>query len=102
MGCIFSPRCDYVRDRCQAERPQLRHLPNGSWVRCHFAEEIDPTHWTPSEDIMPPEVTTRELSGEPILVVDGLKKYYEVAGNCSGMWWGWDKTVCQSRRKRQL
>lgn len=80
-GCIFSPRCDYVRERCHVERPQLRQVPNGSWVRCHFAEEIDPSQWTPAEDIMPPQLTTHDLQGEPILLIDGLKKYYEVSGN---------------------
>jgi peptide/nickel transport system ATP-binding protein len=50
-------------------------------VRCHFAEEIDPSQWTPAEDIMPPQLTTHDLKGEPILLIDGLKKYYEVPGN---------------------
>jgi peptide/nickel transport system ATP-binding protein len=55
-------------------------LEKGNWVRCHFAEEIDPDQWTPSEDILPPTVTARE-EAEPILEVQDLKKYYEVAGS---------------------
>lgn len=31
-----------TRHRCRQERPQLRPLASGAWVRCHFAEEIDP------------------------------------------------------------
>ncbi|MFN8457388.1 MAG: oligopeptide/dipeptide ABC transporter ATP-binding protein [Anaerolineae bacterium] len=54
----FAPRCDYVRDRCRAERPSLRYT-GGGWVRCHFAEEIDPGQWTPSEGIMPPKLSAR-------------------------------------------
>jgi peptide/nickel transport system ATP-binding protein len=87
-GCIFAPRCDYVRDRCQIERPALRHVADpaladgrGHWVRCHFAEEIDPSQWVPSEDIMPPQLSMHEAKGEPILLVEGLKKYYEVEGS---------------------
>jgi peptide/nickel transport system ATP-binding protein len=87
VGCIFAPRCDYVRDRCHSERPQLRQVPSvlggkaGSWVRCHFAEEIDPAQWVPSEDIMPPNLSTHVPNGEPILLVEGLKKYYPVQGS---------------------
>ncbi|GIK43503.1 MAG: ABC transporter ATP-binding protein [Chloroflexota bacterium] len=81
MGCVFSPRCDYCRDRCQVERPALRQLPNGSWVRCHFAEEIDPRLWQPSEDILPPKQVSHDGPSEPILKIEGLKKYYEVPGS---------------------
>ncbi len=88
-GCIFSPRCDYVRDRCHTERPALRQLSppsafgpgRGGWVRCHFAEEIDPARWTPSEDIMPPQLSAHNHRGEPILSIEGLKKYYPVQGS---------------------
>jgi peptide/nickel transport system ATP-binding protein len=81
IGCIFGPRCDYVRERCREERPELRRLPYGNWVRCHFAEEIDAAQWTPSEDIVPPSLKAREGAAEPILEVRDLKKYYEVAGS---------------------
>jgi peptide/nickel transport system ATP-binding protein len=82
MGCIFSPRCDYVQERCREERPQLRLLPNGSWARCHFAEEIDPHQWLPSETIdLPTAVPAGNGAGEALLQVRDLKKYYEVQGS---------------------
>ncbi|RME80281.1 MAG: ABC transporter ATP-binding protein [Caldilineae bacterium] len=81
VGCIFNPRCDYARDRCLEERPQLRTLPDGVQVRCHFAEEIDPSQWTPSQDIELPSLEGRPEEGEPILKVQGLRKYYDVVGN---------------------
>ncbi len=81
MGCVFAPRCDYCRDRCREERPKLRQLANGSWVRCHFAEEIDPQQWVPAEDILPPKQTRHDGVDEPILKIEGLKKYYEVQGS---------------------
>jgi peptide/nickel transport system ATP-binding protein len=80
-GCIYGPRCDYVEERCRNERPELRELPNGVWVRCHFAEEIDPAKWRPSDDVTPPEIEPTDLSAEPILEVADLKKYYEVQGS---------------------
>jgi peptide/nickel transport system ATP-binding protein len=80
VGCVFGPRCDYFRDRCREERPDLRQVSPGSWVRCHFAEEIDPAQWTPSEDIIPPRISAAEVPAEPILQVRDLKKYYEVQG----------------------
>ena len=80
VGCVFGPRCDYVQERCREERPQLRQLPSGSSVRCHFSEAIDPEEWSPSEDILPPTVAAPKTSDEPILEVQDLKKYYEVSG----------------------
>ncbi|MDX1614509.1 MAG: ABC transporter ATP-binding protein [Candidatus Promineifilaceae bacterium] len=81
-GCIFGPRCDYVEDRCRRERPKLRQLPNGTWVRCHFAEEIDPAKWQPSEDLALPTLSgDGEKAAEPILELHDLKKYYEVQGS---------------------
>ncbi|MGD2057335.1 MAG: ABC transporter ATP-binding protein [Anaerolineales bacterium] len=79
-GCVYGPRCDYFQDRCRNERPELRQLPNGAWVRCHFAEDINPDEWHPSEDIAPPEISQHALDTEPILEVENLKKYYEVQG----------------------
>ena len=81
-GCIFSPRCDYVQDRCREEHPELRPIPdaNGNWARCHFSEEIDPAKWIPSADIELPTLATNGGNGQPILVVENLRKYYEVQG----------------------
>ncbi len=40
-GCPFHTRCPYVVKRCQLEVPALRRLPEGDWVACHRAEELD-------------------------------------------------------------
>jgi peptide/nickel transport system ATP-binding protein len=79
-GCIFAPRCDYVRERCHNERPQLRPVSNGTWVRCHFAEEIDPALWQPPAELQPQQATATVASAQPILRVEELKKYYTVQG----------------------
>ncbi|MCA9927127.1 MAG: dipeptide ABC transporter ATP-binding protein [Anaerolineales bacterium] len=80
-GCVFGPRCDYVQDKCRAERPQLRRLPNGVSVRCHFAEEINPDEWQPSEEVELPVLAAESGNEEVILEVKDLKKYYEVPGS---------------------
>jgi peptide/nickel transport system ATP-binding protein len=80
-GCIFAPRCDYVRDRCHNERPKLRQLRNGSWVRCHFAEEIDPAQWEPPAELQPSSPMAGSNGAQPILQVESLKKYYPVQGS---------------------
>lgn len=82
MGCMYTPRCDYAQDRCTAERPQLRTMMNGTAVRCHFAEEIDPSQWIPSEEIQPTvDITQEVISDETLLEVQNLQKYYEVKGS---------------------
>lgn len=80
-GCVFAPRCDYVQERCRAEKPALRPLANGTLVRCHFAEEIDPSQWTPHDDLLPHPAAPRSTSAEPILELNNLRKYYPVRGN---------------------
>lgn len=39
-GCAFHPRCPFARETCRKERPELRQIPGGTQVACHFAEEI--------------------------------------------------------------
>jgi len=80
-GCLFAPRCDYAQELCRAERPALRLLPNGAWVRCHFAEEIDPAAWVPRDDFVPPRPQPAASDSPPILTANGLKKYYSLPGN---------------------
>lgn len=85
-GCNFHPRCDYAEARCLDEKPQLRPLAPVHSVRCHFAEEIDPSAWTPPEDMEIPlldaaQRAERIAQAEPILQVDGLSKYYPVVGS---------------------
>src|SRR2546427_323221 len=41
-GCRFAPRCPFVIDRCIAEDPPLRMIPDrpGRTAACHRAEEV--------------------------------------------------------------
>ncbi len=84
-GCVFWPRCDYVRKHCREERPKLRAIEGmETWVRCHYSEEIDLGSWEPPEDLIPPGTGQKKEAREAsktILEVEGLKKYYGVRGN---------------------
>lgn len=40
-GCPLCTRCPYATERCRAERPLLRPLPDGRSVACHRVEEIN-------------------------------------------------------------
>lgn len=35
-GCRFHPRCDYVKDRCRREKPELWEVEPDHWVACHL------------------------------------------------------------------
>lgn len=35
-GCTFHPRCPKAAGRCRSEPPELRPVPTGGLVRCHF------------------------------------------------------------------
>ena len=40
-GCPFHPRCQYAKEICSKERPELRDLGCGHCVACHFAKEAE-------------------------------------------------------------
>jgi len=78
-GCLFEPRCDYAREVCSQERPKLRPLSKDHMTRCLFSEEIDPTQWKPSEDLIVPQPTNHHQTEElvdTILSVHNLQTYY--------------------------
>jgi peptide/nickel transport system ATP-binding protein len=78
-GCLFAPRCQYAQARCTAERPALRQLGDGTGVKCHFAEEIDPAAWRPPAGV---ELPALPAVGEQEVVLDGrdVKKHYRLPG----------------------
>ena len=80
-GCLFEPRCDYARDECRQERPQLRNLngvDEGHTTRCLFSEEIDASSWTPPPDLVPivePRTEADDVS-DTLLTVHNLQTFY--------------------------
>jgi peptide/nickel transport system ATP-binding protein len=79
-GCAFEPRCDYARDACRQQRPDLRSISHNHMSRCLFSEEIDASQWQPTEDLIIPDLdevaATAAKEDGPILSVDALKTYY--------------------------
>ncbi|MQY59950.1 MAG: ATP-binding cassette domain-containing protein [Clostridia bacterium] len=39
-GCYFHPRCQYAKETCKKESPQLKEINRGHHVSCHFAKEL--------------------------------------------------------------
>ncbi len=42
-GCYFHPRCQYAKDVCRTDTPELRQVKAGHWSACHFAEDFSAT-----------------------------------------------------------
>jgi peptide/nickel transport system ATP-binding protein len=79
LGCRFAPRCPYRRDACVAGAATLRTLAPGHATACIRAEEILNGALAPA----PPAVQSATVSvvsesAQPILKVDGLRKYFSV------------------------
>lgn len=78
-GCLFEPRCDYAREACRQERPELRSLNANHTTRCLFSEEIDADEWTPPPDLVPIIDFNGDESNkvvDTILNVNHLQTYY--------------------------
>jgi peptide/nickel transport system ATP-binding protein len=77
-GCIFEPRCDYVRQACRERHPELRPIALDHFARCHFAEEVIAAEWQPPESLLADlvQLEQREREEVPILQVEHLKTYY--------------------------
>ena len=39
-GCLFAPRCQFAKDICSAEKPELLQVSQLHYSRCHFAQDI--------------------------------------------------------------
>ncbi len=39
-GCYFHPRCAFATDQCKSQKPTLREVKPGHFVRCHHAEQL--------------------------------------------------------------
>lgn len=85
-GCRFHPRCDRATDSCRNCEPPLLQVGPSQKVACwNHAQEAE----TPGAHVAPagtmesatertPAPTAGGNKGEPLLVVEGLKKYFRV------------------------
>ncbi len=81
-GCVFTPRCPYSRECCGQAHPDLFDVGSGHRSRCFFWEEVDKetSRFVDSERI-PTVVTETPLhDGQPLVLVDELRKYYDSVG----------------------
>lgn len=39
-GCCFHPRCQYAKECCKTEKPQLKEIGENHFVACHFADKL--------------------------------------------------------------
>jgi oligopeptide/dipeptide ABC transporter ATP-binding protein len=39
-GCRFHPRCPYMKDKCQLQKPELSKVDSNHFAACHFVEDI--------------------------------------------------------------
>ena len=39
-GCLFAPRCQFAKDICSTEKPELLQISQSHSSRCHFAQDI--------------------------------------------------------------
>lgn len=91
-GCVYSPRCEYARERCRAEAPELLDYPGEHRARCFFSEEIISQRDGHSAGTAVPLQEAKEKgrragtfvseplveeSTEPLLVLRELRKYFE-------------------------
>ncbi|TKJ31772.1 MAG: glutathione ABC transporter ATP-binding protein [Chloroflexi bacterium B3_Chlor] len=77
LGCVFEPRCDFAREECRHQRPELQKMNHTHFARCHHAEENIGAEWEPPEDLASALTTARPFAEEPILRVEHLRKYFE-------------------------
>ena len=40
-GCLFHPRCKYVKDICKVEKPILKEIKTNHFTACHFSNELN-------------------------------------------------------------
>lgn len=85
QGCVFSPRCPYVRAQCTTEVPPLYDVGSNHRSRCFFWEEVDVTA---PRRMDPPELVSAtnrsKVQGEdPIIELVGVSKFYK--GNRAGI-----------------
>ena len=86
-GCRFAPRCPYRIDACATTDVILRDIAPGHGTACIRADEIvagalvQPV--PPAKPVVPAAV--KEAAGEPILMVEGMRKYFEVPLSGTGV-----------------
>ena len=84
-GCRFAPRCPYRIEACVQQDPPLTPVAPGHASACIRAKEIlAGTLVSPREQIATADLESSQQNGEPLLIVDHLKKYFSVKAAGAG------------------
>ena len=85
FGCRFAPRCPYRLDACVQQDVRLEAVAPGHASACIRANEIIAgTLVAARSRIVTAELESSQQNGEPLLVVDHLKKYFAVKAAGAG------------------
>ena len=81
-ACRFAPRCPYAgTDDCNKVQPELREIRAGTgYGRSIPPPSVPPSPWERDEHDRAADAGTggNAQSGEPLLVVENLKKYFPI------------------------
>ena len=84
-GCRFAPRCPYRLDACTEQDVRLAEVGAGHSSACIRAGEIVSGKLVSAASrIAIAELETSQQDGEPLLIVDHLKKYFAVKAAGAG------------------
>jgi peptide/nickel transport system ATP-binding protein len=84
-GCRFAPRCPYRLEACVQQDPPLATVKPGHASACIRAKEIlAGTLVSPRTQIATADLESSQQGGEPLLIVDHLKKYFAVKAAGAG------------------
>jgi peptide/nickel transport system ATP-binding protein len=83
-GCRFAPRCPYRIDACTQIDPPLAEIAPGHSSACIRANEIIAGTLVPPQKAQEAGSAALAQGGEPLLVVDHLKKYFLVKAAGAG------------------
>ncbi|MBX9773919.1 MAG: ABC transporter ATP-binding protein [Xanthobacteraceae bacterium] len=87
LGCRFAPRCPYRLDACIQADTMLRDIAPGHGTACIRADEIVAGTLVQALPPAKPVATAaaKEAAAEPILKVEGMRKYFTVPLSGSGV-----------------
>lgn len=72
-ACVFAPRCEFKKPKCEQEKPGSDLLPNGHFAKCFRWEETSELLSNPRAVY---ERSHRQQAVQTLLEVDQVKKYY--------------------------
>ena len=78
-GCVFSPRCPYVQERCNESRPDLFGVGTDHFARCFYWEDVDKrsSRFADAEGAATLAKQESLPDGRPLLRLERVTKYFD-------------------------